>query len=335
MTKPIVSVACMQMYEEGRFLLTDPLHLYLGPAWKKQNMKVYKEGLGDPYASSTVPCERTITIKHILMHTSGLSYGFDRTGTYNKVDGIYHREKYLPRADQTLAEWVDRLATAPLSFQPGGAFHYGFNSDVVGRLVEVLSGKPLDAYLQEHHSIVGARGVLQSTAWHRPSDGTSPRGGAGAHLRTARHGGHVLRRRGGQAVALLLAVPPARVERAISCSRAPSLLTRRLTVRISLQVDARGRRGVDGAGAGRVATEGRVSSHTTPCPNPAHLALVGAGCARSTTSLPTAGARVVAAAWRTLHSRTCALPCRIAAWWGCRSRYTAANRFLSGGGGLA
>jgi hypothetical protein len=105
-------------------------------------------------------------------------------------------------------------------------------------------------------------------------------------------------------------VPPARVERAISCSRAPSLLTRRLTVRISLQVDARGRRGVDGAGAGRVATEGRVSSHTTPCPNPAHLALVGAGCARSTTSLPTAGARVVAAAWRTLHSRTCA--CRVA-----------------------
>ena len=84
MTKPIVSVALMQLYEQGKFLLTDPVHLYLGANWKKQNMRVYDSGShADGY--TTVPCRRSITIKDLLTHTSGLSYGFDYLGISNKV----------------------------------------------------------------------------------------------------------------------------------------------------------------------------------------------------------------------------------------------------------
>ena len=91
MTKPIVSVALMQLYEQGKFLLTDPVHLYLGANWKKQNMRVYDSGShADGY--TTVPCRRSITIKDLLTHTSGLSYGFDYLGISNKVDEIYYKE---------------------------------------------------------------------------------------------------------------------------------------------------------------------------------------------------------------------------------------------------
>ena len=78
MTKPIVSLALMILFEEGKFLLSHPVHLYLGPAWKKQNMTVYKRG---SYAKNleTVPCQRTITVKHVLTHTSGITHGARRS----------------------------------------------------------------------------------------------------------------------------------------------------------------------------------------------------------------------------------------------------------------
>ena len=78
MTKPVVAVALMTLFDEGRFSLGDPLHLHLGPSWKKGNMTVYVSGPASNPA--TVPCERTITVKHLLTHTSGLSYGFDYLG---------------------------------------------------------------------------------------------------------------------------------------------------------------------------------------------------------------------------------------------------------------
>ena len=164
MTKPIVSVALMQLYERGLFQLGDPVHLYLGASWRKRNMRVYKSG---SFATGyeTVPCRRSVTIKDLLTHTSGLSYGFDYLGVSNKVDEIYYKEGFTrPCGNVAFAR---RLAGAPLLFQPGDAFVYGFNSDVVGALVEVLSGQSLDAYLQEH--ILGPLGMVD-TGFFVPAD---------------------------------------------------------------------------------------------------------------------------------------------------------------------
>lgn len=155
MSKPIVSAALMILFEEGKFLLKDPVYKFLGDKWKKENMSVFKSTEGENY--STVPCKTDITVKHLLTHTSGLSYGFDFKGLENQVDPIYHKlnlisinsagEWVTPRT--TLADFCDQLPAAPLMGQPGEIWKYGFNSDVVGRLIEVISGKPLDVFLEE------------------------------------------------------------------------------------------------------------------------------------------------------------------------------------------
>lgn len=151
MTKPITSCALMMLYEEGRFLLSDPVHLYLGPKWHKKNMTVYKSGDAET-GWSTEPCKKQITVRDVLCHTSGLTYGFDMKGLLNKVDGIYTKVGLgldWNKTDVLLAEFVDKLAEAPLQFQPGSAWNYGYNVEVSGRLVEVLSGQPLDEFFQE------------------------------------------------------------------------------------------------------------------------------------------------------------------------------------------
>ena len=175
MTKPIVSVALMQLYEQGKFLLSHPVHLYLGDSWKKQNMRVYKAGnFKDGY--ETVPCKKNISIKHLLTHTSGLSYGFDSRGVLNKVDEIYHGEgviskksRYFKEEDETnLESFCERLAKAPLQFQPGEYYSYGFNTDICGRLIEVLSGKSLDVYLQEN--IFNPLQMVETGFWVAPQN---------------------------------------------------------------------------------------------------------------------------------------------------------------------
>lgn len=168
MTKPVVSVALMTLYEEGRFLLSDPVHLYLGERWKKANMRVYTSG--GPDAFKTSPCMRSITISDVLTHTSGLSYGFDRKGVVNKVDPIYAKAKFLGskvRLNQTVAEFVENLAELPLLFQPGASWNYGFNVEVVGRLCEVLSGMPIDEFLR-HRLFVPLR--MRDTGFAVPDD---------------------------------------------------------------------------------------------------------------------------------------------------------------------
>ena len=170
MSKPIISLALMQLYEEGKFLLSDPAFLYLGDGWKKKNMRVYKSGdFKNGY--KTVPCNKNINIKHLLTHTSGLTYGFDAKGITNKVDEIYYKEgtislksrRFKEEEETNLASFCDRLAKAPLMFQPGDHYTYGYNTDVCGRLVEVLSGMSLDQYLQEN--IFGPLGMIDTAFW--------------------------------------------------------------------------------------------------------------------------------------------------------------------------
>jgi len=156
MTKPIVSLALMQLFEEGKFQLTDPIKLFI-PAFDKRRMTVFKSGTVQNY--ETEPCRRSITIKHVLTHTSGLSYGF--TPASNPVDAAYRKAGLLPKGatagkvpdrdkpDFSQGEFFDRLAAQPLLFQPGEHWFYGFNTDLCGYLVELLSGMPLQDFLSQ------------------------------------------------------------------------------------------------------------------------------------------------------------------------------------------
>ena len=141
MTKPITSVAVMMLYEEGRFLLDDPISKYL-PEFKNPRVLV-KPAMGESY---TIPATREITIRDLLRHTSGLTYHWnaDLGPLYNRAN-VGHG--VLPY-DGTIEDNVKRLASVPLLFNPGERWEYGLSVDVLGRLVEVVSGKPLDEFFR-------------------------------------------------------------------------------------------------------------------------------------------------------------------------------------------
>jgi len=157
-SKPIVSVALMMLYEEGRFQLNDPAWKYFGDAWKRQNMRVYVSGGVDDMV--TEECKSNITVQHLLCHMSGLTYNFDVDGKLNPVSGLYHRLGIASMHGKSLANWVAELAKAPLLFQPGTAWHYGFNTDCVGYLVEVISGMALGDFLQQR--LFGPLGMVDT-----------------------------------------------------------------------------------------------------------------------------------------------------------------------------
>lgn len=142
MTKPITSLAAMLLYEEGRFLLEDPVSKYL-PEFRNPRVLV-KPPSGQPY---TIPAGREITIKHLLTHTSGLVYHWnpDLGSRYAEAKVAHGLLQY----DGTIGDSVQALAAQPLLFQPGEKFEYSLSIDVLGRLVEVVSGKTLDQFLRE------------------------------------------------------------------------------------------------------------------------------------------------------------------------------------------
>ncbi len=144
MSKPITSTAVMMLYEEGRFRLNQPISDFI-PAFKE--MRVYQpRGTAD---FDLAPAQRQITIRDLLTHTSGLSYGFDENSA---VDHLY-REKFWKvmdaNEDADLEDMVAAIAGLPLAHQPGSAWRYSLATDVLGRLVEVVSGKTFDVFLKE------------------------------------------------------------------------------------------------------------------------------------------------------------------------------------------
>jgi CubicO group peptidase (beta-lactamase class C family) len=145
MTKPIASVALMMLYEHGHFQLDDPVHRWI-PAWR--NLGVFAGG--SPPEFLTEPCERPMTVRDLLTHTSGLTYGFmERTPVdraYRSL-GIGAFGKLFPG---DLAEMVQALAGLPLEFSPGSAWNYSVSTDIVGHLVELISGERFDEYLRRH-----------------------------------------------------------------------------------------------------------------------------------------------------------------------------------------
>jgi CubicO group peptidase (beta-lactamase class C family) len=144
MTKPIVSLAVMMLHEEGRFLLDDPIARFI-PELGKLRVAVVPEGEAvSPEALETVPAAREITIHDLLTHRSGFTYGFINQGP---VGELYRRARLLESS--TTEELVRRLAELPLVHQPGTTFEYSHSTDVLGRLVEVVSGQRLDRFLEE------------------------------------------------------------------------------------------------------------------------------------------------------------------------------------------
>ena len=135
MTKPITSVAVMMLYEEGHFQLSTPISEFV-PFFKE--MKVYTED-----GSAVVDAEREITIKHLLTHTAGLIYESDREG--HPIDQQYE-DADLYGGD--LTNMIEKLGSIPLLHHPGDAWHYGMSTDILGYLVQVVSGMPFETFLK-------------------------------------------------------------------------------------------------------------------------------------------------------------------------------------------
>ncbi len=161
MTKPITSVAAMMLYEQGAFSLKDPISRWL-PEFA--DLTVYTGGGSD--AMETEAATEPIRVWHLLTHTAGLTYGFHRA---HPVDGAYRDHGYElgAPAGASLADACATWASLPLVFQPGSEWNYSVATDVLGRLVEVVSGQSLDRFFADH--ILGPLGMVD-TGFGLPED---------------------------------------------------------------------------------------------------------------------------------------------------------------------
>jgi CubicO group peptidase (beta-lactamase class C family) len=149
MSKPITSVAAMILVEQGKLFLSDPVQKYI-PAFSEIKVAVQKPGAPEV---DLVPAARLITVQDLMRHTSGLTYGF-LPGT--PVAKMY-QEADLFGADATNAEFANAIAKLPLAVQPGSSWNYSHSTDVLGRVIEVVSGKSL--YQFEKENILDALGM--------------------------------------------------------------------------------------------------------------------------------------------------------------------------------
>lgn len=139
MTKPIVSVAAMMLVEQGRLQLTDPVGQYL-PGFLRQQVAV-----PGPHGVALVPAQQPSTVQDLLRHTAGLTYEFTGNGHVNAL----YAQAGLANRQQTNAELCERLAALPLAHQPGTEWAYSRATDVLGRVIEVVTGQTLGAFLSE------------------------------------------------------------------------------------------------------------------------------------------------------------------------------------------
>jgi CubicO group peptidase (beta-lactamase class C family) len=163
-TKAITATAVMMLWEQGRFLLDDPISKYV-PEFGAHTVLVDFNEADSSY--TTRPAEGAITIRHLLTHTSGLGYGI--------IDGDHRMRKIYQKAgvvdlysteDVSIAESVQRLAGLPLHHDPGARFTYSEGLDVLGYLVEVLSGQTFDQFLKEH--LFDPLGMMDTQFYLRP-----------------------------------------------------------------------------------------------------------------------------------------------------------------------
>lgn len=157
MSKPITAVAAMTLWEQGKFHMFEPIAKYL-PEFT--NMKVYVSGSGESMVLEDA--KNPIRIIDLFMHTSGLSYGF----TGSEVDKMYQQMQAKPD-ELNRGNILSKIAAIPLVHQPGSAWNYGVSTDIIGFLVEKLSGKKLGEYMQE--TIFTPLG-MQDTGFYVPAN---------------------------------------------------------------------------------------------------------------------------------------------------------------------
>jgi len=161
MTKPVTSVAAMMLYEQGAFQLTDPVSRFI-PSFA--DVRVYTGG--SDQRPVTVPATEPVRIWHLLTHTAGLTYGFHRN---HPCDALYRAAGFdIGLKPVTLAEACDAWARIPLLFQPGTDWNYSVATDVLGRVVEVASGQPLDEFFAQR--IFGPLGMTDTGFYAKPDD---------------------------------------------------------------------------------------------------------------------------------------------------------------------
>jgi CubicO group peptidase (beta-lactamase class C family) len=157
MTKPIVSVGIMMLLEEGHFILNDPVAKFI-PEFANQKVGIESNG-----QLELVPVQRATTIQDLLRHTSGITY--DHTGN-GLVQQLYQQSRLRSRKI-TNAEHAAMVATLPLMSQPGAQWNYSRSTDILGRIIEVVSGKTLGAFLTER---ILAPLQMAETAFHTTED---------------------------------------------------------------------------------------------------------------------------------------------------------------------
>jgi len=161
MTKPFVSVAVMMLVEEGRLQISEPVSKYI-PELKDLKVGVEKSDSNGGHLE-LVPAAREITVQDLLRHTSGLTYGVFGKSLVKEE----YKKLNVDGWDQTNAEVMKKLAAAPLQFQPGTMWEYSRSVDVLGHLLERISGQPLDRYLQE--KLFKPLGMKDSGFWVAPA----------------------------------------------------------------------------------------------------------------------------------------------------------------------
>jgi CubicO group peptidase (beta-lactamase class C family) len=155
MSKPITSVAAMMLVEDGKLALIDPVSKYI-PAFADLKVGVEKRGDDGKVTLALEPLARPITIEDLLRHTSGLTYGFYGYGIVHQL----YAEADLFNADLGNAEFVERIAKLPLAEQPGTKWDYGHSTDVLGRVIEVVSGQSL--YRFEKQRLLDPSGMTET-----------------------------------------------------------------------------------------------------------------------------------------------------------------------------
>ena len=161
MTKPITSVALLQLYERGLFQLNHPVSAYI-PQFK--NLTVFKSG--DENAYEVEPLQRAVTFRDLFTHTAGFTYPSEAADSH-PVDRLYAKREIRGTPGATLASMADKVAAIPLLFSPGMRWRYSIATDILGYLVELISGQTLDAYFAEH--IFEPLGMVD-TAFHVPAN---------------------------------------------------------------------------------------------------------------------------------------------------------------------
>ncbi len=158
MTKPVTGVAGLLLWEEGRLGLADPVERFLPQLGDRRVAVLDERVLGGQGPIETVPAHRSITMQDLMRHTSGLTYGGRGT---TAVHPLYPASSNAAGATLDGAAFLERLAAAPLLYQPGTVWDYGLSIDVIGLVVEALSGQSLGAFLEQR--VFGPLGMVDTS----------------------------------------------------------------------------------------------------------------------------------------------------------------------------